>query len=59
MLYFYYQALADLEQRWHTEVLDRKEDKTIETPPFFHDFHLQEVHFVIFDSTLLKHYLNF
>ncbi|XP_053376531.1 probable E3 ubiquitin-protein ligase HECTD4 [Mercenaria mercenaria] len=36
------QALADLEQRWHREVLDRREDKAIDTPPFFHDFHLQE-----------------
>ncbi|WAR02868.1 HECD4-like protein [Mya arenaria] len=36
------QALADLEQRWHTEVVDRREDRTLDTPTFFHDYHLQE-----------------
>ncbi|XP_052243277.1 probable E3 ubiquitin-protein ligase HECTD4 isoform X2 [Dreissena polymorpha] len=39
------QALADLEQRWHTELIDRREDKTLNTPPFFHDYHLQETQF--------------
>ncbi|KAK3084084.1 hypothetical protein FSP39_007865 [Pinctada imbricata] len=43
------QSLADLEQRWYNEVVDRKQMKKEEEnktppqdPPFFHDYHLQE-----------------
>ncbi|XP_062590799.1 probable E3 ubiquitin-protein ligase HECTD4 isoform X2 [Saccostrea cucullata] len=35
------QSLAELEQRWHSEVMDHKEGNTT-VPPFFADFHLQE-----------------
>ncbi|XP_063396384.1 probable E3 ubiquitin-protein ligase HECTD4 [Mytilus trossulus] len=36
------QSLAGQEQHWHTDVLDHKQENTEDTPPFFHDYHLQE-----------------
>ena len=36
------QTLAELEQRWHNEVVDHKEGNTT-LPPFFSDFQQQEV----------------
>ncbi|KAJ8312853.1 hypothetical protein KUTeg_010226 [Tegillarca granosa] len=35
------QSLAELEQRWHNEVIDHKQEN-VQSPPFFHDYHLQE-----------------
>ena len=42
-----FQFLADLEQRWYREVQDFKQDPKAENPPFFHDYHLQEVNFFL------------
>ncbi|KAL3856755.1 hypothetical protein ACJMK2_011476 [Sinanodonta woodiana] len=37
------QALADLEQRWLNEVKDHRQGNVPpDSPPFFHDYHLQE-----------------
>jgi hypothetical protein len=41
--YILLQSLADHEQRWHREVLDHRQENVEETPPYFHDYHLQEV----------------
>ncbi|OPL20649.1 hypothetical protein AM593_07634, partial [Mytilus galloprovincialis] len=35
-------SLAGQEQHWHTDVLDHRQENTEDTPPFFHDYHLQE-----------------
>lgn len=40
------QTMADLEQRWRIEVDDRHQDHTLQTLPFFHDYHIQDVSFM-------------
>ena len=60
-----FQSLADLEQRWHTEVMDRKqwgkdtENKaTSLDPPFFHDYHMHEVCLLSLYQVFLLYYIS-